>query len=225
MKTIGEKLRDLRDAFGLTQKEFANKIGITRASINGYENNINPLTQAIKWKIFQATGIGLEYFDTDMSLMEALEKFDLNPAKLEFRDIQERVCVFYDGIKNFKENKCLETPFKQDSWVLKHLFDKELDKFNLCLIKAKGNEALPYAENGKILIVAKDKELSNYDTIIIEYNGKLMIVEYFEAFNKIILTLNKKNKTISIDEFKEKIKVFGVIMAINSTKLLFDRNL
>ena len=51
MKNIGKKLKDLRSAFGLTQKEFANKIGITKASINGYENNVNPLTQAAKWKI------------------------------------------------------------------------------------------------------------------------------------------------------------------------------
>ena len=157
--------------------------------------------------------------------MEAFEKFGLNPAKLEFRDVQERICVFYDGIKNFKANKCLETPFKQDSWILKYLFDKELDKFNLHLVKVKGNEALPYATNGEILIITKDKEVSNHDTIIVEYEGKLMMVTYFEGFDKVVLTFNGEDKTFSVDEFKEKVKVLGVSMATNSTKLLFDRSL
>ena len=45
MKTngCGDKLRRLRNAYGLTQSEFGDKIGISRVRVNSYENNINPL--------------------------------------------------------------------------------------------------------------------------------------------------------------------------------------
>ncbi len=73
MKTngYGDKLRKLRNAYGLTQSEFGDKIGISRVRVNSYENNITPLPMQVKYKIAEATGINIEYFDNDIDLATA----------------------------------------------------------------------------------------------------------------------------------------------------------
>ena len=219
MKNIGKKLKDLRSAFGLTQKEFANKIGITKASINGYENNVNPLTQAAKWKIIQATGIGFEYFDTDMSLNEAFDKFDLNPTKLELRETKENVCVIYDGLENYAKGKYLEVPFSQKSWVLKHLLNEKLDTFDLSFVKVKDNELLPYAENNEILVVVRDEKIKSNDKIIIDFAGKPIVVNFLRVWSKIILQIDKDRVEFVEDKFKE-VKILGVIKGKFAFKLI-----
>ncbi|MGP1528191.1 MAG: helix-turn-helix domain-containing protein [Campylobacter sp.] len=73
MKTngCGDKLRKLRNAYGLAQSEFGDKIGISRVRINSYENNITPLPTQVMWKIVEATGIGTEYFQKDLDIAGA----------------------------------------------------------------------------------------------------------------------------------------------------------
>lgn len=85
----GEKLRNLHNAFGLAQREFGDELGITRANVNSYENNFNPIPQGVKWKILQITGIGFEYFDTDMCSNEAFVRYKRDPQQLEIRKLKE----------------------------------------------------------------------------------------------------------------------------------------
>ena len=43
LQVFADRLRELRKSLNLTQKEFADKIGITAAALSSYENNqINP---------------------------------------------------------------------------------------------------------------------------------------------------------------------------------------
>ncbi|WP_218987482.1 helix-turn-helix domain-containing protein, partial [Campylobacter jejuni] len=96
--------------YGLSQREFGEKVGITKGSINSYENNVNSITQGAKWKILQATGIGFEYFDSDMTLSEAFKKYNIDISKkLEFKKIEESICAICDGVKNYIDGKYLET--------------------------------------------------------------------------------------------------------------------
>lgn len=48
MSTIGEKLKDIRKAKGLTQAEFGNNIGFSKQAVSNIENNLsNPSIEFI----------------------------------------------------------------------------------------------------------------------------------------------------------------------------------
>ena len=78
MQSKGEKIKELRKAYKLSQAEFADKVGSTKAAIHSYEHNINQIPKAIMQKIIQATGIGLEYFESDMSLEAAFARYGID---------------------------------------------------------------------------------------------------------------------------------------------------
>ncbi|MCW1332731.1 helix-turn-helix domain-containing protein, partial [Campylobacter jejuni] len=207
---IGKKLKDLRNAYGISQREFGEKVGITKGSINSYENNVNPITQGAKWKILQATGIGFDYFDTDMTLAEAFEKYNINPSKIAFKEIEESICTFYEGVKNYIDGKCLE-PFNVKSWVLNHLFG-DVGGFDLCFIKVKHNELEPYAKNSEILVVLNNKYAENGDKIIIEYKNTILVVQYFDEFGIIRLkSIGGEEIKLTSDEFTKKVKIVANI--------------
>ncbi|EAH7914957.1 helix-turn-helix transcriptional regulator, partial [Campylobacter jejuni] len=211
MKTIGEKLRDLRNAYGLSQREFGEKVGITKGSINSYENNVNSITQGAKWKILQATGIGFEYFDSDMTLSEAFKKYNIDISKkLEFKKIEESICAICDGVKNYIDGKYLET-FNIKSLFLNHLFDG-MGYFDLCFLKVKHNELEPYAKNGDILVVSSNKNAENGDKIIINYKENILIVQYFHEFDKIILkTMSGEEIKFYNSEFSDCVDILAII--------------
>lgn len=219
MKTVGDKLRDLRNIYGLSQREFGDKIGVTRGSINSYENNVNPLTQAVKWKILQGTGIGFEYFDTDMSLNEAFIKYGIDPSKkLEFIEMEESICAVYEGVENFIDGKCEQNPLNIKSWFLNALFEG-MGNFDICFIKVKYNELEPYAKNNEILVVVRENNLKNGDKIIIDFKGSILVAQYFKEFDDIILKgLNGKKINLKENDFNKNLKVIAVIKG----KYFFD---
>lgn len=54
------KMRELRKALGLTQKELAEKAGITHAAINRYENGLRVPSVNIAIRIAHALGCTVE---------------------------------------------------------------------------------------------------------------------------------------------------------------------
>lgn len=214
----GEKLRNLRNAFGLTQREFGDELGITRASVNSYENNFNPIPQGVKWKILQITGIGFEYFDTDMSLNEAFVRYKRDPQQLELRKLEECICSIYDGLKNYIDGTCIQSHFNIKSWILGNLFD--MGNLDLCFIKVKRGELEPYAKNKEILAVIRDENVENGDKIIIDFKGSVLVVQYFSEFDEVRLQIIASGKDIRLknDEFKKSVKILAIIKG----KYLFD---
>lgn len=67
MKNFGEKLKGLREERNLSQKELAQKTGLSIGSIQGYEQGrYNPKLEAIV-KIAGALGVDLKVFYDDLS--------------------------------------------------------------------------------------------------------------------------------------------------------------
>lgn len=59
---IADKIKTLRKAKGLTQEQFAERIGLTRGAIGGYETGRrNPRLPDLQ-KIADFFGVGLDYF-------------------------------------------------------------------------------------------------------------------------------------------------------------------
>lgn len=92
-----EKLRNLRLFFGISQKEFGKKLGYTRETLNAYERKVNPVPPILIEKINKTMGIGREYFETDMTLQEAVEKYHIKPSDIDMLgDFGETNCFVYD---------------------------------------------------------------------------------------------------------------------------------
>ncbi|MCR4942065.1 MAG: LexA family transcriptional regulator [Campylobacter sp.] len=218
-KTAGEKLRDLRTAFGLSQAQFGERIGITRGSIASYENNINPLAKEAKWKILQATGISDEYFDTDMELWEAFDKFGIDPTHLQLKSLTDTIISFYDSLEAFAGRAISKTQsISAKISVLNFLF--HFENTECSLVSIKGSRIEPFAKDGDILAVTKEEYPNNGQWVIAEFNNNLLISKYILS-DKNSITLKSVDKNefkFSIDEFKEKVKILGIIQAISSIK-------
>lgn len=75
---IGDKIRLSRKKAGITQKELAERIGVTTRSIQYYESNIRkPQTTEIIIKLAAALDEDVKYFlsDTELSIMRENEMF------------------------------------------------------------------------------------------------------------------------------------------------------
>lgn len=75
---IGDKIRLSRKKAGITQKELAERVGVTTRSIQYYEGNIRkPQTTEIIIKLAAALGQDVNYFlsDTEISIMRENEMF------------------------------------------------------------------------------------------------------------------------------------------------------
>ena len=194
MKTVGEKLRDLRTAYGLSQSQFGDKLGITRGSINSYENNVNPLTTTAKYKILQATGIGFEYFDTDMELWEAFAKFGLNPTNLKLNSLTETIISFFYGLEAFVNGETSELKFISAKIQLLD-FLANFENASCVFVKIKGNMAEPFAKNGDIIAVIRDEYPNNKNWVIARFNDNIFVAQYFFSGNdEITLKLSDDEK-------------------------------
>lgn len=215
MKTVGEKLRDLRTAYGLSQSQFGDKLGITRGSINSYENNVNPLTTTAKYKILQATGIGFEYFDTDMELWEAFAKFGLNPTNLKFNSLTETIISFFNGLEAFANHEKGEK-IQYISTKMQILdFLANFENASCVFVKIKGNMAEPFVKNGDIIAVIQDEYPNNKNWVIARFNDNIFVVQYFfSGTDEITLKLSDDEKfKFSSSEFKNKVEILGIIHA------------
>ncbi len=68
LKYIGKKLRQLREAEGLTQAQFAKKVGLTQAAISQFEDGKRtPSTQALQ-KIATALRLSIDDLINNMSI-------------------------------------------------------------------------------------------------------------------------------------------------------------
>ena len=61
MNTIGERISYIRDLQGIKQKELAEIIGVTKATMSKYENNINIPNADILCKISEALRTSTDY--------------------------------------------------------------------------------------------------------------------------------------------------------------------
>lgn len=68
METVGERIRHIRKDKGMTQKEFAEKIGISRSTLAGYETNqIEPSLNVI-FKMAIKFDVPASYFLRTMNI-------------------------------------------------------------------------------------------------------------------------------------------------------------
>ncbi|WP_395149044.1 helix-turn-helix domain-containing protein [uncultured Helicobacter sp.] len=207
-----EKLRNLRLSYGLSQKEFGQKLGLTRELIASYELGHNPVSLSTILKISQVTGIGREYFESEMSLQEALKKYEITPIDMiQTGDFDDIGFFVYEGIMSYINNEPIKQKMTLKLRFLTLLFGLDT-KADHHFIKLTDSANEPYAKRGDILAVLKDDKAVNGDFVIARFQQNHIIFQYFIA--GLDEALFKGNNDIEIKlkgKEIEQIEILGII--------------
>lgn len=114
MKIIAERLKNFREQLGLSQKKFAEKIGVTQTSVYRYENDLaDPSTKALLWYA--------DYFD--VSLDYIFGRTD-NPQGKTFDYKPENIKEISKQNENLKEfiNMCFDPKSSMNDRLKNALF-------------------------------------------------------------------------------------------------------
>jgi transcriptional regulator with XRE-family HTH domain len=65
---VNEKIRQLREKLGITQKELAQKVGVDQTTISYYEAGKRSITVDMLQKIADALGVDVRYFFEDQDI-------------------------------------------------------------------------------------------------------------------------------------------------------------
>ena len=179
----GAKLKRLRMACRLSQEQLGNALGITKSSINAYEQDRNPINDNVKSKIERATGIGADYFETDMDLVRACGKYKLDLLNLKLKSLTACAALFYDSIDNFVAKK---KPIDQKVMKVEILeLLAEYSDSECCFVKVGKREGCSIAQEGDILVIVDDNRPLSGEWIILK-NGvskDIYILQYIKDVN------------------------------------------
>ena len=184
----GAKLKRLRMACRLSQEQLGNALGITKSSINAYEQDRNPINDNVKSKIERATGIGADYFETDMDLLHACVKYKLDLTNLKLKSLTACAALFYDSIDNFVAKK---KPIDQKVMKVEILeLLAEYSDSECYFVKVGKREGCSIAQEGDVLVIVDDNRPLSGEWIILKSNRNTYILQYLEGFK------NKDNENI-----------------------------
>lgn len=101
LDTVGERIKHLRKNNNLTQKEFAERIGISRSTLAGYETNQIEPSLNVVFKISSEFGVRPSYFLRTMCVEfpKEADNIDIISKLDELMDIISSQDVFVDNKK------------------------------------------------------------------------------------------------------------------------------
>ncbi len=134
MVSIGQRILNLRKELNLSQKELAEKVGITEASLSRYENNLREPKAEIITKISEALGCSTDY------LLGKTNIKDQNIPQLHKDSIE---------YKNYKEI---------EDKILKKLIDENIIEEKEPLPKEALNKIIKYGVDAAVEILKLKKE-------------------------------------------------------------------
>ena len=109
---IGENIRKLRHTQGLTQPEFAERIGVSRNSLSRYENGSSPISTNIIDRICQAFQVSYREIVGEEKMINPLEEYQLSSKIDLFKEraasILARLYHFQDKIYTIQSIEELE---------------------------------------------------------------------------------------------------------------------
>ena len=112
---IGENIRKLRHAQGLTQPEFAEKIGVSRNSLSRYENGSSPISTDIIDRICHAFQVSYREIVGEEKMTNPLEEYQLS-SKIDL--FKERAASILARLYHFQDKHAIAFEDEENPWVL-----------------------------------------------------------------------------------------------------------
>lgn len=125
---IGEKILMLREEKDMKQKELAELVGVTEATLSRYENGKREPKGEIVSRIAKALNVSTDYLlDSDNNLNKESETSSLELSKKEMLDIEKEAKKMISNIKNAKVVEFCGTPAdEEDIEFLEMAYEKFL---------------------------------------------------------------------------------------------------
>ncbi len=216
MSNIGQRIKELRKMLGLTQEEFANRIGRSRISIAQYEAGKRTPDESTLRLISQTFGVNLEWLKSGEGEMFA-ETVPAEGKGLKiayYPDVELSAGV---GIEPFSENnRWIEI----SEGLMLELFGR-VYKNGLALFPVYGNSMEPTIKGGSIAII----RLYEYEHSII--NGSIYALRIDNDIYIKRIKLNPVTKQITLIsdnpdyepievpiEFQSNIKIIGRFLGV-----------
>ncbi|MEO0160283.1 MAG: LexA family transcriptional regulator [candidate division WOR-3 bacterium] len=208
---IGQRIKKVRKELGLTQEEFANKLGLHRNTIKKYENGESiPSTKFLKLLEYEF-GINPRWIlkgEGEMFLPSNYEKRKEELYKIGFPKIKYIPVIGYvsAGIPEREEWKIMD-------WIA----FPESSRGSFALI-VDGTSMEPLIPKRSIIIVYEifsPLELKDGDIVVACIDGEYTLKRFFLEKGKIILRSENKNfKDIVIDPKEFEIYIKGKVEAL-----------
>ena len=112
---IGENIRKLRHTQGLTQPEFAERIGVSRNSLSRYENGSSPISTDIIDRICQAFQVSYREIVGEEKMINPLEEYQLS-SKIDL--FKERAASILARLYHFQDKHAIAFDDEKNPWVL-----------------------------------------------------------------------------------------------------------
>lgn len=138
MASIGERILKLRKDLNLNQKELADKVGITEASLSRYENNLREPKAEIIAKISEVLGCSTDY--------------------LLGRTDNKNECIE----SNLYENNAISTYGEIGETFINRLIEEDIITKNDPIPKYAFEKALKYGTDAAIEILKLEKKLEEH---------------------------------------------------------------
>jgi repressor LexA len=216
----GERIKRLRQSLGLTQKEFASRIGITYEMLGLYERGRYSPPEKVLKLISSTFGVSYEWLKTGQGEMwEKREKALLEELEAKTREVLEklvRIPVVGRAGAGFPES-----PADMDvvGWVLvsKETFQKG-GKFS---VQVHGDSMEPTLHDGDFVVfktyVGDGSDIPNGKVVVVRnHYGELIVKRLTRVNGSIVLTSdNPKYPPIPPEQFTtEDLRIVGVAVKI-----------
>lgn len=183
---IGQKIKELRISNGLSQKSFADKIGISLSSVQKYEyGDFTPSNDVIA-RILRVFNISIDYFIDSFNL--AQDKIDLLKWDIEFeQEIKESLFNNKKNIDTFLDSTDLEFSESERMLLFAFAYSGFFD------IKYKEKEQILnisfYPREFSSDIFCYDLPGEEYEINLDSNNFKIVINSLYSNFNQMIFNL------------------------------------
>ena len=209
IEKIGERIRAVRLKEGLTQSEFAQKIGISGNRLSEYETKGDPPKSNILASIYRNFDVDATWLLTGEGMMEK-NKVPNEPLDKRIKEMEEKVKYLIDRDLNKTEGKVTAVPMYLHSIAAGHPADstssieKHLDlpvymvknPADTYAVKARGDSmAGSGIEEGDILIVDGSLEPQHKNIVIASVNGEQTVKKLWIEKGNISLVPSNGNYT------------------------------
>lgn len=192
---IGEKIRELRKKIGMSQKEFAQTIGVSYGTLQGYEYGEVEPREVILHAIAARFGLPLSYFNPTLkksNLLNIINEAENKKIYLNFYD-NVRASAGYGSFADDSVAKKIPVSAQFLRDVLR-VPVKEYD-----IIRAMGDSMEPFIKDNDLVLVDRTEMARNGDIVIAILEDSLYVKKYlFDPIRKII-------KLTSLNDFYQDI--------------------
>lgn len=110
--TVGEKIKQRREALGISQKELAQKIGVTQSAIGNYESGLSNPKMELMPKLFEALRTDANYIFGEAKQADEFSYHETQIIK-KYRDLDDHGKRAVNSIIDIEHERCSEQASKK----------------------------------------------------------------------------------------------------------------